>query len=810
VIAVPHPIVTEVHSRTSSQAAALPHVHVLRLPWRPLMLGVVLLLAAFLDFFQLSREGWSNDYYAAAVRSMLQNWHNFFFVSLDPGGFVTIDKPPLGFWIETASAKLFGYNGVSLIAPQALAAVLAVAVLYRMVSRAFGFPAGLVAALALAITPVSVVGARSNNIDSQLVLVVLLTAWAALKATETGRLRWLLLTAVLLGLGFNIKTMQAYLILPACGLVYLLAAANHWRTRLAHLALALVVLLGISFAWITAVDHTPASARPYVGSSCTNSELNLALGYNGLGRLTGGLFATCTASETAGQTTTSSSSAQANGQSAAAPDGDPGGGGPGGVGQNGPTGPFRLLDAQLGGQVGWLLPLAVIGLVVAALESNWRRLVERKRFRLALDRRQQSLVLWGMWLLAQAAFFSVAGFFHSYYLVMLAPAIAALSGIGVAALWQGYRRGGWRSWLLPVALLAVAAVQVYLLNPYPDWSVWLTPLIVGLALIGAVTLLVTRLFLGRMVWAALGAVILGLAALFSAPTTWAAYTMQHGTGRGLGQAGPSARGAFGGPGGFGGSPQLRISGTHLSQSSGASVPSSGSGGNTGGPSAFGGSGGAGPGGPGGNNGGPGTLGGPGGAGPSERDTGIGRGAGGPGVFGGPGGNPGGQVNQQLLKYLEQHQGTTKYLVAVPSSVEADGYIIATGKPVMALGGFNGSDKILTVAQLKQLVKNGTVRYFLLSGGDNGPAAASPEFPAQLPEAVRAQVEARLKTGGRAGGGPGGNVNADLTNWVSTSCALVPASAYGSSSTTSTASGGFGGFGGSAQLYDCGAKPATSR
>jgi 4-amino-4-deoxy-L-arabinose transferase-like glycosyltransferase len=667
-----------------------------------------------------------------------------------------------------------------------------------MVSRAFGFPAGLVAALALAITPVSVVGARSNNIDSQLVLMVLLTAWAALKATETGRLRWLLLTAVLLGLGFNIKTMQAYLVLPACGLVYLLAAANHWRTRLAHLALALVVLLGISFAWITAVDLTPASARPYVGSSCTNSELNLALGYNGLGRLTGGLFATCAASETAGQTTTSSSSAQADGQTAAAPGGGPGGG-PGGVGQNGPIGPFRLLDAQLGGQVGWLLPLAVIGLVVAALESNWRRLVDQKRLRLALDRRQQSLVLWGMWLLAQTAFFSVAGFFHSYYLVMLAPAIAALSGIGVAALWQGYRRGGWRSWLLPVALLAVVAVQVYLLNPYPDWSAWLTPLVVGLALIAAVTLVVTRLFLGRMLGAALGAVVLGLAALLSAPTTWAAYTMQHGTGGGLGQAGPSARGAFGGPGGFGGgpggSPQLRISGTHLSQGSGASVPSNGPGGNTGGPSASGGP------------GGPGTFGGPGGARPSERGTGTGRGAGGPGMFGGPGGNPGGQVNQQLLKYLEQHQGTTKYLVAVPSSMEADGYIIATGKPVMALGGFNGSDKILTVAQLKQLVKNGTVRYFLVSGGDNGPAAASPEFAAQLPEAVRAQVEARLKTGGRAGGGPGGNMNADLTNWVSTSCALVPASAYGSSSTASATSGGFGG---GTQLYDCGAKPGTSR
>ena len=449
-----------------------------------------------------------------------------------------------------------------------------------------------------------------------------------------------------------------------------------------------------------------------------------------------------------------------------------------------------------------------------------------------------------MWLLAQAAFFSVAGFFHSYYLVMLAPAIAALSGIGMAALWQGYRRGDWRGWLLPLALLAVAAVQVYLLNPYPDWSAWLTPLVVSLAVVAAVALVAARLFRGYVPGVALGATALGMVALFSAPTTWAAYTTQHGAGGGLGQAGPTARGGFGGPGGFGGGPgggQSSISRIPLSESGGVSgngpgangSSGTGPGGNNGGPGAFGGPGGArqggnngggpgafgGPGGTNGNNGAPGMNGGagngPGGnvGGPDGNDGGFGDG--GRSGFGGPGGpgggNPGGQVNQQLLKYLEQHQGTTKYLVAVPSSMEADGYIITTGKPVMALGGFNGSDKILTVAQLQQLVKNGTVRYFLLSGGGSGPAAgASPALQEQLPEDAQAQLETRGNRGGGpggpGGGGPGGDVNADLTNWVSTSCALVPASAYGSSSSTSTASGGFGGFGGGTHLYDCGAKP----
>src|SRR5689334_11831020 len=206
-----------------------------------------------MNFFQLGQNGFGS-YYPPAVRSMMDNWHNFFFASYDPGGFVTIDKPPVGFWFEVASAKIFGFNSVSVLVPQALAGVLSVLLLYYLVRRHFGVVAGLLAALALALSPISVVTNRNITIDSTLALTLLLGAWAVLRAAETGRLRWLLLSAAIVGIGFNIKMMEAYLVVPAFGVLYLLAAPKSLWTRIGHLALALVVLVGISASWIVAVD----------------------------------------------------------------------------------------------------------------------------------------------------------------------------------------------------------------------------------------------------------------------------------------------------------------------------------------------------------------------------------------------------------------------------------------------------------------------------------------------------------------------------------------------------------------------------
>src|SRR5207248_7632195 len=257
--------------------------------WHQLALGGILLISVFMDFFQLGRNGFGS-YYPPAVRSMMDNWHNFFFVSYDPGGFVTLDKPPLGFWLQVASAKLFGFTPFSLLLPQALAGVLSVLLLYFLVRRHFGVVAGLLAALALALSPISVVTNRNITIDSTLALFLLVGAWAVIRAAETGKLRWLLLSAVIVGIGFNIKMLEAYLVVPAFALLYLLAAPKSIWKRVGHLALAGLVLLAVSFSWIAAVDLTPASQRPYVDSTQDNSELSLALGYNGIERLLGGIF----------------------------------------------------------------------------------------------------------------------------------------------------------------------------------------------------------------------------------------------------------------------------------------------------------------------------------------------------------------------------------------------------------------------------------------------------------------------------------------------------------------------------------------
>jgi 4-amino-4-deoxy-L-arabinose transferase-like glycosyltransferase len=747
-------MISETMTRRGMQRV-LPRLAAPRVAWQHLGLGLVLLLSAGLNCWNLAKEGYANSYYAAAVKSMLQSWHNFFFVSFDPGGFVTVDKPPLGFWIQTASAKLFGFHGWSILLPEALAGVLSVTLLYHLVRRIFGPTTGLIAALALAVTPISVVTDRNNTIDSLLVLTVLCAAWATLKAVETGRLRWLLLSMTLVGLGFNIKMLEAYLVLPALVLVYLLGAPHRWRTRILHLALGLVILLAVSLSWAVAVDLTSAGARPYVGSTQDNSELSLALGYNGLNRLLGNNDGPRAGGSVPGgsdggiavtgqlpgavqipSTVPSSTDGQlpgnppvADGSLAGGPDdgnggfpgGGPGGGGPGGTGENGAKGVLRLLDPQLAGQIGWLLPLALVGLFAAGWRLFIRPFRQRgavggeqptdeipfgpepatparafahigRTLRTTLNARQQSVVLWGMWFATMAAFFSVAGMFHRYYLSMLAPGIAALAAIGIAVLWRAYRRRQPLGWLLPAAFVGTAVVQAKVLAEYAGYRQWMTPLILGIGVAAALALLVARIRPVALARRRLGiaAVTAGLCALLVAPTVWAAVSVRDGGGGGLPAAGPQVQGQ-----GF----------------------------------------------PGGGN-----------------------------RVGGMPADMGGGTDSALIAYLTANRGDTKYLVAVPSSQSADAIILSTGEPVMAMGGFTGSDPILTADSLAKLVQDGTVRYFLLGGG--GP-----------------------------GGGFGGQQSA--TSWVTTSCTAVPSRTYQSSGTSAGTGTRAGGFGGVQQLYDCG-------
>src|SRR6266852_8374206 len=649
--------------------------------WHRLTLAGITLISVFMNFFHLGQNGFGS-YYPAAVRSMMDNWHNFFFAAYDPGGFVSIDKPPVGFWLEAASAKIFGFNSVSILLPQALAGVLSVLLLYYLVRRHFGVVAGLLAALALALNPISILTNRNVTIDSTLTLVLLLGAWTVLKAAETGRLRWLLLMAFIVGIGFNIKTLEAYLVVPAYGLLYLLAAPHRLRKRIGHLALAGVLLLVVSLSWAVAVDLTPAASRPYVGSSQDNSELSLALGYNGIQRLLGQFgFGSSSSSSTSGNTT-GSFPQPGVGASGQPPQGS-GNGSSSGMFNTGNPGLLRLFNEPLGGQIVWLLPMALLGMLALA----WQR---RPRFR--EDRQQQSLILWGIWLLTMAVFFSVAGFFHQYYLSTLAPAICALFGIGVVVMWQDYRRSSHnksgsykRGWLLPLALLLTALEQIHIVVSDPTWGTWLIPLIAIPCTLVAMVLFAARLIphLQLNTRVLVTALCLGLLALVLTSAVWSVIPVLANEASGLPVAGPSGQ-SFGGPGGGSGT-----------------------------------------------------------------------------------------VDSKLISYLEAHRDGAKYLVATASSNEADSIILATNQPVMALGGFSGSDPILTTAQLAALVKNGTVRFFLLNSGRG------------------------------FGGGPGGQ--SALTTWVKQHCTIVPASQWQSASTATinwAATGRtFGPFGAN-QLYVC--------
>jgi 4-amino-4-deoxy-L-arabinose transferase-like glycosyltransferase len=446
-------------------------------------LTVILALSVFLNLSWLTREEYANVYYAATVKNMLASWHNFFFASYD-AGFVSVDKPPLAFWIQATSAYLFGFHGWSLLLPQALAGVLCVALLYHLVRRSFGPVAGLLAALALALSPISVATNRHNNLESLLVLAVLLATWAFILAAETGRLRWLVVGGLMIGLGFNIKMLEAFVVLPAFYLLYLVVAPIGWRRGMIHLTLATVVIVAASLPWVVAVDLTPAEQRPYVGSSSFNSVTDLTVGWNGVGRLVGS---------------------------------DKGVGDPG---------PLRLLNPQLGGQIGWLLPLAIVGLVVA----SWRSWQGRPSLPL-LNRQQQALVLWGTWLISLVVFFSVAGDWDPHYLAMLAPAVAALVGVGVVALWDDYRSAGWRGWLLPLTLVGTASLQLHILAHYPDWSHRLGPTIVILGLGAAVSLVVARLtprLEASGLPLALVAIRVGVLSVLLAPAIWAASTVWDG------------------------------------------------------------------------------------------------------------------------------------------------------------------------------------------------------------------------------------------------------------------------------------------
>ncbi len=432
---------------------------------------------ALLYLWGLGASGDANSFYAAAVQAGTKSWTAFLFGSFDASNFITVDKPPAALWVMELSGRIFGFSGWSMLVPQALEGVAAVGLLYATVRRWSGPVAGLLAGAALAVTPVAVLMFRFNNPDALLTLLLVVGAYATTRAVERGRVGWLLLAGTAVGFGFLTKMLQAFLVLPAFAVVYLLAAPVGLGRRIGHLLAAGAAVVVSAGWWVAIVSLWPASSRPYIGGSTNNSVLELAFGYNGLGRIFGGA---------------------GNGGGG----GGRGGGGFGG-GANasfgGATGITRLFGSSMGTQISWLLPAALVALGVGL----W---LTRRAPR--TDRTRAALLLWGGWLLVTGVVFSyMRGTIHPYYTVVLAPAIGALVGLGAVTMWR-YRD----SWAGRGGLAGMVAVtglwSIELLGRTPSWLPGLRYLLLLVTLAACLALLVpARIRTAGLVAAALVGVL---------------------------------------------------------------------------------------------------------------------------------------------------------------------------------------------------------------------------------------------------------------------------------------------------------------
>jgi 4-amino-4-deoxy-L-arabinose transferase-like glycosyltransferase len=460
--------------------------------WARPALWCVLVLAAVLYSWALSINGDANYFYTAAVRSGMRSWKAFFFGSLDSASFVTVDKPPLSLWLMALSCRVFGYSSWSMLLPGAVAGVATVAVLYSTVRRVFGHTAAVVAALVLTLTPMTVVVDRTNQPEPLLILLLVIAAWACTEAIRTGALAPLLWSAAAVGLAFNTKMLQAYLVLPALAVAYLIAAREPLGRRIGRLALAGGALVLVSAAWLTVVDLWPKGSRPYVGGSTNNMETNLVFCYNGVRHIAGIL---CDTQVGFG-----------GGNPIAANGGDaPDFGGLPGLG--------RLFTEQVAGQITWLLPFVVVALVTTLV--LWRK--EPRT-----DPRRAAVVLWGVWLLVHFVIFSFSsGTFHLYYTTQLAPAIAVLTGVGLVALAGLYRASGRWAWPLPAAVAVTGAWSVVIMRRTPDFVPWLTWTIAALTVLVAGGLVVLRARGPLRAPTVAAAVVAGLAAMLAGPAAYA-------------------------------------------------------------------------------------------------------------------------------------------------------------------------------------------------------------------------------------------------------------------------------------------------
>ena len=682
-------------------------------------LTLIIALGAFLRLYELGADSIGNTYYAATVKSMLTSPSNFFFGSFEPGGSVTVDKPPLGFWVQAISAALLGVNGFSLALPNALAGIGSIALVYYLVKEQFSVAAGLVAALTLAVIPVTISTERNNTIDGLLVFVLLLATWAVWKSVQSGKFRYLLLGAFIVGLGFNIKMLQAYMIIPALYALYFFGAKQGWLTRLWHLGAATLLLVAISLSWAIAVDLVPEENRPFIGSSDDNTVMELIIGHNGLSRLglndnskkDGGTRPQSPADD--GQRAQASAApnqspnqppvnvgaapnqppqealdaclslsvgdactvslpnrdiegicrplkqsdelvcapndrlAPPDGQVAGNPPngGQPDGGRPNDGGgafntsETGKAGITRLFSEPLVTEASWILPLALLSILLTGVTlitslrgSSTAEAISTTKSEIATSQKHAprkdrflGLILWTLWLLPVMAYFSfTTGLFHRYYLIMLGPALAALTGMAFWSVSELFKRNRWLGFGSLASLIIVTlGFQAVILSEYTTAS-WLLPFAIVTALAGMTILIINNSTQLRTV-----ALTIILLAMLAAPTTWSVMVT-------------------------------------MNDNSNVALPTA-------------------------------TI----------NDSQ-------PTTFMTPDNTVMSDNEEAIMNYLLANTDPNSYLLATVNARSAAPYILETGRPVLTFGGFSGSDQVIDAAGVAEMVANGELRYILYS------------------------------------------------------------------------------------------------
>ena len=654
---------------------------------RPALLGL-LVGTGLLYLAGLSRNGWGNEFYAAAVQAGTKSWKAFLFGSLDSSNFITVDKPAGFLWPMELSARVFGLNSWSLLIPQALEGVATVGVLYTTVRRWFGPLAGLIAGAIMALTPVATLMFRFDNPDALLVLLITLAAYATTRAIESGRTRWLVLAGAFVGLGFLAKQLAAFTVLPGLALGYLWAGPPKIGKRIWQLLAGGAAMVGAAGWWVAIVLLTPASSRPYVGGSTDNNFLNLTFNYNGFGRITG--------NGGGGPGGTIPRDLErilpGSGRDIAGPGGGIGGG------FGGATGITRLFQADFGGQIAWLLPAALLAL--AAMLWLSRRAPRT-------DRTRAAALVWGGWLLVTGLVFSyMSGIIHPYYTIALAPAIGALVGIGSVELWRV--RHAWFACAVLAAGLAITAIWAWiLLDRSPGWFPWLRVVIVIAGAAAAGMILARRALRPTAGWRrtvlAAAPVPLALIGGLGAPLAYSmdtAATTQSGA---VPSAGPTVAGSFGIPGARSGFP-----------------------------------------------------------GGADRRLPAGAGGG----FGGQA-----SISATVAKLLEAGASGYRWAAATVSSTSAASIELGSnGVPVMAIGGFSGSDPAPSLAEFEKLVSGHQIHYFVsggAGGGFGGFAGPPGESGASRAPDFAASPDGDPPAGFAAAGGPGGGSGdaSQITSWV---------------------------------------------